>query len=84
MFLKNVFNTAVQKTGLFFNRLEASQLRSRIEMAKAGYLMVHGAGRYSAVVPLKPEEAKQAIEIAEKRLAELKLAEQGKPSPARP
>lgn len=79
MSLKSVFDKAVQKTRDFFQDIEASQLESQIEMAKAGYLLCDGMGRFVQVVELTPETAQNTINACQKRLAELR-----KPSPANP
>lgn len=79
MSLKSIFSAAAEKTRGFFNRIEASQLESRMEMAKAGYMLCHGMGRYTHIVKLTPEASQNTIDVCQKRLAELR-----KPSPANP
>ncbi len=79
MSLKSVFEKAVQKTRSFLNGMEASRLESRIEMAKAGYMLVQGVGNFNPLVPLSPEASQSMITVCQKRLAELRS-----PSPAHP
>lgn len=70
--LKSLFTAAVQKTSRFFDRIEETQIESRLEMAKAGFLVAGISGRHVHVAPLTPEEAKNTVAACEQRLAELR------------